>query len=912
MDQLTCISWNVRGINSPIKRKKILTYLKRQSVDIALIQESHLTDLEHLKLRRDWVGSVFYSSYSSNARGVALLIHKNINFKLNLIERDKEGRFLLVDCVLNTHRVTLVNIYGPNYDDPGFFQNLLMKLAAIEGPCIVGGDFNLVLKPSLDRSSPRPVSLSKAAVVLKQGIKDIGMEEVWRTLHPKQKDFSCYSITHNTYSRIDMFLVAQDMISSIKDCSYLAATFSDHNPLKLIWTSKSPQSSPHIWRFKNYMLKDPDFISYMSGNIEIFLEANTNSSSQSNIWEALKAFMRGHILSYSAHKAREKRRKLVKLEMDIRKLEQDHQASKNDEHLTSLLKIRTMYNNLCTSKEEAAMARTKYHYYEFGNKTSKLLAWQIKKENADKFIDSIVTKDGTQLNNPASINTEFQNFYEDLYKTEQDEDNYSAKIFLERLPLPKFNTEDKKQLDVEVSEREVLQAINSLQNNKSPGPDGFTIEYYKVFTTKLLSPFTKMIKESLEKGKLPNSLEMATIILLPKPGKDKQKCDSYRPLSLLNTDYKVLSKLIAHRLENIIPKIIHPDQTGFVKNRHGADNVRRLLHLVAATQKGNNPTLIMSMDANKAFDRIEPSFLFRTLEAMNFGDTFMRYIKTFFKAPKANILTNNVLSSCISLSRGCRQGCPCSPILFAIAIEPLAIAIRTNLSIRGIKLGDNEHKLSLYADDLLIYITELYTSLPPLLHCLKEYSAVSGYKLNYNKSEILPLNVQDKNIRSLTNPLKWNINGFRYLGVNIGLSNEQIFKDNFIKQLEQTKSDLQRWVDLPLSLIGRVNSIKMNILPKFIYLFQCIPMKIPNTYFTEINKAMTYFLWQKKNPRVKLIALQAPYSKGGLNLPNFKNYYLASQFRSIWTWLHSDRSEARWASIEQHEMKNTALSIIPF
>lgn len=139
------------------------------------------------------------------------------------------------------------------------------------------------------------------------------------------------------------------------------------------------------------------------------------------------------------------------------------------------------------------------------------------------------------------------------------------------------------------------------------------------------------------------------------------------------------------------------------------------------------------MDANKAFDRIEPSFLFRTLEAMEFGEQFIQHLKTLFNAPKANILTNDVLSNTFSLTRGCRQGCPSLPLLFAIA---------------------SEHKLSLYADDLLLYITDPHKSVPPLLQCLKEYSIVSGYKLNYTKSEILLVNIQDSNIRSLTDPFK--------------------------------------------------------------------------------------------------------------------------------------------------------------
>lgn len=143
-----------------------------------------------------------------------------------------------------------------------------------------------------------------------------------------------------------------------------------------------------------------------------------------------------------------------------------------------------------------------------------------------------------------------------------------------------------------------------------------------------------MIKESLERGSLPHSLELSTITLLPKPGKDRQKYGSYRPLSLLNVDYKVLTKLLALRLETVIPKLIHPDQTGFVKNRQGSDNIRRLLHIINIAQKQKLSMFILSMDAEKAFDRIEPTFLFAALEAMSFGSKFIGHLKTIFNSLK--------------------------------------------------------------------------------------------------------------------------------------------------------------------------------------------------------------------------------------------------------------------------------------
>lgn len=138
-------------------------------------------------------------------------------------------------------------------------------------------------------------------------MKDIGITDVWRNLNPNQRDFSFFSPTHNIHSRIDMFLVPLGMIAMVTECFYLPATFSDHNPIKLSWLVDAPQPTTRRWRFKNYMLKDPEFISYMTTNIEIFLDANSNSSSHANIWEALKTYMRPNFIIQCPQGKRNKR-----------------------------------------------------------------------------------------------------------------------------------------------------------------------------------------------------------------------------------------------------------------------------------------------------------------------------------------------------------------------------------------------------------------------------------------------------------------------------------------------------------------------------------------------------------------------------------------------------------------------------
>ncbi len=178
----------------------------------------------------------------------------------------------------NTNRATLVNIYSPNHDDPLCFNELL-RIAAAQGHCFIGGDFNLVFNPTMDCSMPKSPTASKAAVILNHGMKELWLCDVWRTLNPNKKNFSFFSNVHKSYSRIDMFLAPQQIISRIKDCTYLAAALSDHNPIKMTLLIDSVQPSPQRWRFKTFMLKDSEFITYMNTQIDLFLETNVNSAS---------------------------------------------------------------------------------------------------------------------------------------------------------------------------------------------------------------------------------------------------------------------------------------------------------------------------------------------------------------------------------------------------------------------------------------------------------------------------------------------------------------------------------------------------------------------------------------------------------------------------------------------------------
>ena len=252
------------------------------------------------------------------------------------------------------------------------------------------------------------------------------------------------------------------------------------------------------------------------------------------------------------------------------------------------------------------------------------------------------------------------------------------------------------------------------------------MSFKKKFSGKLIPLLKNVYAEALERETLPPTMTQATISVLLKKGKDPLKWESFQPVSLLCCDYKILTKVLASRLESVMRTVIHPDQTGFITGRQLFGNIHRLfINVLYSPGKSPTEEVLLSLDAYKAFDRIEYEYLFATLERFGFGPAFCSWIRVLYANPLASVRTNKTISNYFPICRGTRQGCPLSPLLFDLAIEPLAVALRSAEELKGVDRGGQTHKLSLYADDLILYLSDPSVSIPKALENISSFGKIS-------------------------------------------------------------------------------------------------------------------------------------------------------------------------------------------
>lgn len=290
------ISWNVKGLNGPVKRARIFNHLKYLKCDIAFLQETHLLVNDWNRLKKGWVGQVFHSNLNTRTRGTAILIHKKIQFNATTIISDPQGICVMVPGLLFHRPVVLVNVYALNWDDEEFIKKIISLI-----PNLTSQQLICVINPALDRSNPKVMNTSKMAKLLATFMDQIGSVDPWRFLFPQNKSFSFFSPVHHSYSRIDYFFIDRTLLPCVRKAEYSTIIESDHAPVLLDLEFPLYKLERPPWKFDKHLLSDSAFCELISQKIDDFIESNKKDNiSPSLLWETLKAIIRGEIISYSA------------------------------------------------------------------------------------------------------------------------------------------------------------------------------------------------------------------------------------------------------------------------------------------------------------------------------------------------------------------------------------------------------------------------------------------------------------------------------------------------------------------------------------------------------------------------------------------------------------------------------------
>ena len=273
--------------------------------------------------RPNGVNHSWFSSYSSNSRGVAILIRNSVSMKVNSSFYDPNGRFLILNVLLNYVSVTLVNIYAPNNDDPDFLLEVFAEIYKFDNSSlIVGGDFNAVMGPLDYQGTKQRHSNSKVSDMLSVIIDEYNLVDVWRNFHPTLRQYTRHQKSPRVLSRLDFILVSSNFLNNCVKSKILPGIQSDHSIVTVQLNDNQPLRGKGYWKLNcHYLHHDTDFINLIKEKIEEFKQIHNESDCNPNtLWDSLKCFIIGIIIEYTARKKKEKKKEKYQLISEIDKI----------------------------------------------------------------------------------------------------------------------------------------------------------------------------------------------------------------------------------------------------------------------------------------------------------------------------------------------------------------------------------------------------------------------------------------------------------------------------------------------------------------------------------------------------------------------------------------------------------------
>lgn len=874
-ESFKCVSLNVRGLNDTAKRIKVFKWLKENEADIIFLQETYCVTNFIPYFNSNWRGKVFHAcTDSKHSRGVSIMFNERFHVTISNIHQSQDGRRLIVNGIYKEKSVSFVCIYAPNEEKSrkDFFvrtKKWISRYVNNESNIICAGDFNCCLRDE-DRSSKTHLK-DKSRNSMSILLQELNIIDTWNN------EGSRYTYIDNrtgTKSRLDYILVSKDCDLVIQNTLISLCPFvPDHSCVVAVLNILTKQRGKGYWKMNSNLLNDKVYIKMIIETINATKNTYKNCCKKT-IWELIKAKVKEVSINYSKIKCKSTRNKKTFIQSNLDEIcNLINNGCKSGDLVNKKLHLENQLDEIYHNEIKGAQIRSKVRWAEEGEKSSKYFLSLEKKHQIVNTITQLKIENGRVITNDIDILNECTNFYKALYSTKNINDKNVAD-YIKSTNVPKLDLSSKTDCDNDITESEVYQAVMKLKQNKSPGLDGIIPEFYKTLWEHIKEPYMDMLKETLYTEHMPPSMCQSVISLIFKKG-DKDNLQNYRPISLSNYDYKIVAFVLAKRIQNVISKLIHKDQTGYIKGRFIGQNSRLINDIFEYCEEYCVPGAIICIDFEKAFDTLEWNFMHETLNHFNFGRTFLKWIKILYSNPTIIVKNNGWLSECIRMERGIRQGCPVSALLFILSIEIMSNRIRNNSQITGFTYNTIEHKLSQYADDTTLLLSKI-DAIKESFYEINTFCNHSGLKINLSKTEGIWLGSY-KDYPSFFEGIKFTKNAVRCLGIYIGHDKNECFTGNWLTKISKLKTCLHVWKSRKLTLYGKITILKCLGMSKFIYTFSVL--KVPTEIVKQINKIFYNFIWNK-NDRIKRTTLINEYEKGGMRMVDVES--MIESLKAAW------------------------------
>ena len=820
-------------------------------------------------LRRSGL-QIWFSHGDKRSRGVMIMFRKDLNLQVHNVIADDKGRYVILYATLRDKKWVIANIYAPNEDCPDFFQKCFTDIDRFyPDHSIIGGDLNLGLDPIIDRLGSSNNN-KKATDWLNMYLDNNLLLDCWRHMHPDNSGFTWRKTKpKRIFSRLDYVFVSGNLEQFLSKTSIIPGFRTDHSIVAIVINYCPKTRGSGYWKLNTSLLNDHEYVRCMNDLIEVQLDSNMGTISKRTRWELIKLAIRGSTIQFATRKKKSNRLKLNALEKKLVSLEKEIEEGttilENTENQIRL--VMHERNELVRIKTKGAMVRSRANWLNFAEKPSKYFLNLEKKRAQGKTLHRLLRDNDEIIEDKNDILSEIKNYYEQLYTTGRSIDL----TFTESLNIPKLDDELKIELNTPLQIQEFSAALAKMPNGKSPGLDGLPYEFYKMFWTKLKEPYFEAIMEGVADGELHLTARQDILSLLEKSGRDGLRLKNWRPLSLLSADSKLYTKVLAMRLQKTQDQLIHPEQTGFVKKRHMATNVIKILEIISHCDEHEIDGVLISFDFLKAFDTVEWESIYLVLKLFNFGEGFINLVKVVFKNPLLCAANNGFMSEFITPTRGCRQGCCLSPILFTFVVEMLGLAIRQEENIEGIKIGEAHLKSGQFADDLWAALKAKEANINEMLKLLDRFYKFAGLKINPDKCAVLkigPWKETDAKFYTLKK-LYWSPGPIKILGFCISTNIESIREENFMQLLKKAEGILANWKSRNLTLIGKITVVNHLINSLFIHKLTTLPTP-GQIFFSKYKEMVVDFLWEGRVPKISYDKLVQNHDKLGLKLVDLR------------------------------------------